>query len=81
MRGFFCGREIYVRIGELIPIGHNLQNVPTAKLAMWLIQLALKRPYTFAVLAIVILLGGSLSARTVQKDIFPNIEIPVISVI
>lgn len=48
---------------------------------MWLIQLALKRPYTFAVLAIVILLGGSLSARTVQKDIFPNIEIPVISVI
>lgn len=48
---------------------------------MWLIQLALRRPYTFAVLAIVILLGGSLSARTVQKDIFPNIDIPVISVI
>lgn len=48
---------------------------------MWLIQLALRRPYTFAVLAIVILLGGTLSARTVQKDIFPNIDIPVISVI
>lgn len=48
---------------------------------MWLIQLALRRPYTFAVLAIVILLGGALSARTVQKDIFPNIDIPVISVI
>lgn len=48
---------------------------------MWLIQLALRRPYTFAVLAIVILLGGGLAARSVQKDIFPNIEIPVISVI
>lgn len=48
---------------------------------MWLIQLALRRPYTFAVLAIVILLGGSLAAKQVQKDIFPNIDIPVISVI
>ena len=48
---------------------------------MWLIQLALRRPYTFAVLALVILIGGGLAARTVQKDIFPNIEIPVISVI
>ncbi|MDO9453575.1 MAG: efflux RND transporter permease subunit [Stagnimonas sp.] len=48
---------------------------------MWLIELALRRPYTFAVLAIVILLGGGLAAKQVQKDIFPNIEIPVISVI
>ena len=48
---------------------------------MWLIQLALRRPYTFAVLAILILLGGGLAAKQVQKDIFPNIEIPVISVI
>lgn len=48
---------------------------------MWLIELALRRPYTFAVLAIVILLGGGLAAKQVQKDIFPNIDIPVISVI
>ena len=48
---------------------------------MWLIQLALRRPYTFAVLAIVILLAGGIAARNAAKDIFPNIDIPVVSVI
>jgi multidrug efflux pump subunit AcrB len=48
---------------------------------MWMIRLALRRPYTFAVLAIVILLAGGVALRTASKDIFPNIDIPVVSVI
>jgi len=48
---------------------------------MWIIRLALRRPYTFAVLAIAILLSGGSALYTASKDIFPNIDIPVVSVI
>jgi multidrug efflux pump subunit AcrB len=48
---------------------------------MWIVRLALRRPYTFVVLAIVILSGGGLSILNTPKDIFPNINIPVISVL
>jgi multidrug efflux pump subunit AcrB len=47
---------------------------------MWIINLALKRPYTFIVLAIFILIAGVLSILSTPKDIFPSINIPVISV-
>ncbi|HSY05570.1 MAG TPA: efflux RND transporter permease subunit [Steroidobacteraceae bacterium] len=48
---------------------------------MWIVQLALRRPYTFLVLAIVItLLGVSAILRT-PTDIFPNINIPVVATI
>ncbi|WP_051335522.1 efflux RND transporter permease subunit [Methylocapsa acidiphila] len=46
-----------------------------------IVALALRRPYTFFVLAILILIFGSLSAIRTPTDIFPNIGIPVISVI
>jgi len=48
---------------------------------MWIVNLALKRPYTFIVLAIFILIAGVLSILNTPKDIFPSINIPVISVI
>jgi multidrug efflux pump subunit AcrB len=48
---------------------------------MWLIEVALKRPYTFIVMAVVIVLGGVLSIRRSAIDIFPAIDIPVVSVI
>src|SRR6201984_2655485 len=48
---------------------------------MWIVNLALKRPYTFIVLAIFILIAGVLSIVSTPKDIFPSINIPVISVI
>ncbi|HEX3443409.1 MAG TPA: efflux RND transporter permease subunit, partial [Chthoniobacterales bacterium] len=48
---------------------------------MWIVNLALRRPYTFIVLAIFILIGGVLSILSTPKDIFPSINIPVISVI
>jgi multidrug efflux pump subunit AcrB len=48
---------------------------------MWIVRLALKRPYTFVVLAILILILGVLSALRTPTDIFPNINIPVVSII
>jgi multidrug efflux pump subunit AcrB len=48
---------------------------------MWIVNLALRRPYTFIVLAIFILIAGVLSILSAPKDIFPSINIPVISVI
>jgi multidrug efflux pump subunit AcrB len=48
---------------------------------MWLVRLALKRPYTFIVMAIFIVITGVLSIVRMPTDIFPDIDIPVISVI
>ncbi|CAG4888942.1 efflux RND transporter permease subunit [Paraburkholderia saeva] len=46
-----------------------------------LVRIALRRPYTFVVLAIFILIVGPLSAMKTPTDIFPDIRIPVISVV
>ena len=48
---------------------------------MWIVKLALRRPYTFVVMAILILVMGVLSILRTPTDIFPNINIPVISII
>ncbi len=48
---------------------------------MWIVRVALKRPYTFVVLAILILILGTLSIFRTPTDIFPNINIPVVSII
>jgi multidrug efflux pump subunit AcrB len=48
---------------------------------MWIVSLALRRPYTFAVMAILILLMGVLAIVRTPTDIFPNINIPVVSII
>ena len=48
---------------------------------MWIVRLALRRPYTFVVVALLIAVLGVLSIVTMQTDIFPSINIPVISVI
>jgi multidrug efflux pump subunit AcrB len=46
-----------------------------------LVRIALRRPYTFVVLALLILIIGTLSALRTPTDIFPDIPIPVISVV
>jgi multidrug efflux pump subunit AcrB len=46
-----------------------------------IVQIALRRPYTFVVLALLILIIGPLAAMRMPTDIFPNIRIPVISVV
>jgi multidrug efflux pump subunit AcrB len=48
---------------------------------MWIVQVALKRPYTFVVLALLIAIFGLRATLTTPTDIFPNINIPVISVV
>ncbi len=48
---------------------------------MWLVALALRRPYTFVVMAVLIVLLGVTTIRRMGTDIFPEIDIPVIAVI
>ena len=48
---------------------------------MWIVRLALRRPYTFAVFALLILILGAFSILTMPTDIFPNIDIPVVTVL
>ncbi|HVP46694.1 MAG TPA: efflux RND transporter permease subunit [Bryobacteraceae bacterium] len=48
---------------------------------MWIVRLALKRPYTFVVMALVIIILGVLAIFRMPTDIFPEINIPVASVI
>jgi multidrug efflux pump subunit AcrB len=48
---------------------------------VWIVETALKRPYTFVVLALLIAIFGLRAAITTPTDIFPNIDIPVISVV
>jgi multidrug efflux pump subunit AcrB len=47
---------------------------------MWIVRLALRRPYTFVVGALLVLILGVVTILRMPTDIFPNIDIPVISV-
>ncbi|MFA6557765.1 MAG: efflux RND transporter permease subunit, partial [Candidatus Obscuribacterales bacterium] len=46
---------------------------------MWIVRLALDRPYTFVVVAILIAIFGTLSVKQMSVDIFPRINIPVLT--
>ena len=48
---------------------------------MWIVRLALRRPYTFAVLALLLMILGPIAVLNTPTDIFPNINIPVVSII
>ncbi len=48
---------------------------------MWIVRLALRRPYTFVVFAILLLILGPISVLNTPTDIFPNIDIPVVSIV
>ena len=48
---------------------------------MWIVQVALRRPYTFIVMALLILLATPLALLNMATDIFPEINIPVVSII
>jgi len=48
---------------------------------VWIVQIALKHPYTFIVMSLLIVIFGSLAAVRTPTDIFPNINIPVVSVV
>ena len=48
---------------------------------MWIVRLALRRPYTFVVMSLLILILGTLAIYTTPVDIFPNIDIPIVAVV
>jgi multidrug efflux pump subunit AcrB len=48
---------------------------------MWIVRLALRRPYTFVVLSLLLIFLGPVVIQRTPVDIFPNIDIPVVSVI
>jgi multidrug efflux pump subunit AcrB len=48
---------------------------------MWIVNLALRRPYTFVVMAIFILVLGGTSVHQMRTDIFPEIDLPVVTVV
>src|SRR6266480_912254 len=48
---------------------------------MWIVRLALKHTYTFVVVALLIAVLGSVSIYRMSTDIFPSIDIPVVSVV
>src|SRR5260370_34767300 len=54
---------------------------PRLRLMTAIVRIALARPYTFVVMAILVMIFGALSAFRTPTDIFPNIGIPVISVV
>jgi len=48
---------------------------------MWIVRLALRRPYTFVVMALLIAILGGAAIVTMPVDIFPYIDIPIVSVV
>ncbi|PWT85245.1 MAG: RND transporter, partial [Blastocatellia bacterium] len=48
---------------------------------MWIVRLALRRPYTFVVMAMLIAILGGVAIATMPVDIFPYIDLPVVSIV
>jgi multidrug efflux pump subunit AcrB len=48
---------------------------------MWIVQLALRRPYTFVVVALLIVVMGAVTIARMPTDIFPEVDIPVAAVV
>src|ERR1700690_4041316 len=49
--------------------------------SMWIVKLALSRPYTFVVMAVLIAILGGAAIATMPVDIFPYIDIPIVSIV
>lgn len=47
---------------------------------MWIVRLALRRPYTFVVVALLLVMLGIVTVERMPTDIFPSIDIPVVTV-
>ena len=48
---------------------------------MWIVRLALRRPYTFVVAAMLVMILGVVTIFRTPTDIFPHVDIPVIAVV
>jgi multidrug efflux pump subunit AcrB len=63
------------------PGEHSSTAIGQGLSPMWIVILALRRPYTFVVMALLILILGAVAIRNTPTDIFPKIDIPVVSII
>jgi multidrug efflux pump subunit AcrB len=54
---------------------------PRGSITMWLVRLALRRPYTFVVLALLLVITGVGALRKAPTDLFPAVDIPLINVV
>jgi CzcA family heavy metal efflux pump len=61
-------------------VGYHEVQTP-CRYSMWIVQLALRRPYTFVVVAMLVAILGVTAVISMPVDIFPYIDIPVISVV
>src|SRR5258705_8974484 len=48
---------------------------------MWIVRLALRRPYTFVIAALLLVVLGVVTVQRMPTDIFPNVDIPVVTII
>jgi CzcA family heavy metal efflux pump len=65
----------------MLPASYSRVSWGSEEEAMWLVRIALRRPYTFIVMAMLIVILGIVSILRMPTDIFPDIDIPVISVV
>jgi multidrug efflux pump subunit AcrB len=70
-----------LRVNEITNGELRAVNRQLTKGTKFYVGLALRRPYTFVVMAILILIMGMLAIVRTPTDIFPNIDIPVVSII
>src|SRR6266576_1872474 len=73
----------HLRPWDLVSLFSYLTGCAIASLigTMWIVRLALRRPYTFIVMSLLIAILGAISIVTMPTDIFPYINIPVVGVI
>src|SRR2546428_9956668 len=82
MRGRFARVDLSFRTPGRYPIAHVDRPLgPRKQEPMWIVRLALRRPYTIAVLCALIGIFGVLSASRMKTDILPAIDIPVVIVV
>src|SRR6185295_10245391 len=70
----------YISVGPRFRPG-RLGSAARLEIPMWLVRLALRRPYTFVVMALLIVILGVTSVVRMPTDIFPNIDFPVLTVV
>src|SRR6202453_4746520 len=75
IRSIIAAYPIGLRTGQRMPVRFQEDN------DVWIVQTALRRPYTFIVLSLLIAIFGVLASLRTPTDIFPNINIPVVSVV
>src|SRR6202451_3045354 len=75
IRSIIAAYPIGLRTGQRMPVRFQ------EGCAVWIVLTALRRPYTFVVLSLLIAIFGVLAALRTPTDIFPNINVPVVSVV